>query len=239
MIRNCFIFFLLILSVLPIFAQSSSDAQFIAINGYTNEPIPFLSLSVTPESGANALEMTTDSTGRFSVRGVSKYYGNRIFVQPHDDRFVSCYVDKASNVWSVKVYCYPSDKYEEEINRIEDSLYGSAMIDSVVKSLDSTQSASADFPGGVDSLRYYIGKNVVYPPLCLDNGLERKIRIYFIVEPNGKISHVTCNDPPNDEFVREAKRLIRAMPDWSPAKSIATNDPFRIRIYVPINFTIM
>lgn len=76
----------------------------------------------------------------------------------------------------------------------------------------------AQFPGGNDSLRYFIATNVVYPEIALQNGDQGRVYVSFIIEKDGSISDINIMRGVSLELDREAKRLIRSMPNWIPAE---------------------
>lgn len=44
-----------------------------------------------------------------------------------------------------------------------------------------------EFPGGFDSLRMYIAKNIIYPAEAAKNNVRGKVAVQFVVDENGKI----------------------------------------------------
>lgn len=78
----------------------------------------------------------------------------------------------------------------------------------------------AVFPGGVAALRQYLASNVVYPNIAVKNGVEGKCYLTFVVSDKGKITNVKVKKGVIDcsECDEEAVRVIKAMPDWTPAK---------------------
>jgi protein TonB len=80
--------------------------------------------------------------------------------------------------------------------------------------------APAEFPGGREALINYLASNLVYPEYAIENGLEGKCYVRFVVSSTGKVSNVSVvrtvpNCPQCDQ---EAMRVIKGMPDWNPAR---------------------
>jgi len=94
-----------------------------------------------------------------------------------------------------------------------------------------------EFKGGEHALYEYLGKNVKYPKFALENGLEAKLYVQFIVNKDGSISDVKVLNPEGYGFDKEATRVISAMPTWKPGKQAGR----KVRVYyvLPINFSIL
>lgn len=96
----------------------------------------------------------------------------------------------------------------------------------------------AQFPGGYDALRAYLGKNIRYPSLPYELGIQGKCYIRFVVSKKGDISDVTImrGVPDCNECDQEAVRVVKGMPDWKPGKSNGkiVNSYFNL----PVNFVI-
>jgi protein TonB len=78
----------------------------------------------------------------------------------------------------------------------------------------------AEFPGGREALMKYLTSNLVYPEYAIENYLEGKCYVRFVVSSTGKVSNVSIvkkvpNCPQCDQ---EAMRVVKAMPDWKPAR---------------------
>ena len=90
------------------------------------------------------------------------------------------------------------------------------------------------FGKGQDEALKYIYKNVVYPSIARDNGVEGKVTAQFIINEEGKVTNVKiirgigagCDD--------EVVRVLSNMPNWSPGYQ--GKRPVRVRITVPVTF---
>ncbi|UTW68145.1 energy transducer TonB [bacterium SCSIO 12643] len=94
-----------------------------------------------------------------------------------------------------------------------------------------------EFKGGERAMYEYLGKNVKYPKFALENGLEAKLYVQFIVNKDGSISDVKVLNPEGYGFDKEAIRVVSAMPGWKPGKQAGR----KVRVYyvLPINFSIL
>lgn len=75
------------------------------------------------------------------------------------------------------------------------------------------------FPGGDDSLKQYISKNLVIPRLVVENNMT--IRAFYEIKfaVDGRVMDVKIiRSSGNQEADMEGLKLIRRMPNWLPAK---------------------
>lgn len=79
--------------------------------------------------------------------------------------------------------------------------------------------SKATFPGGEVQLEEYITKNLKYPENAKQKKLEETIVIDFTIGTSGQIIKIWTEKGKNIEITKEATRLIRSMPRWSPAFS--------------------
>lgn len=94
----------------------------------------------------------------------------------------------------------------------------------------------ATFPGGAAALQKWIGENIQYPQTAIDMNDQGRVYLSFVVEPDGSISNIVVERGVSSELDREAKRVVRAMPKWTPGE--AKGRKARTRCRLPINFTI-
>ena len=94
----------------------------------------------------------------------------------------------------------------------------------------------AEIPGGFEALADYIAKSIVYPEQAKTDGVEGKVFVQFIVEPDGSIGDVTLLRGIGGGCDEEALRVIKAMPQWKPAQF--KGKPARSRFQIPINFVL-
>lgn len=96
----------------------------------------------------------------------------------------------------------------------------------------------AQFPGGRTKLMEFLGKNLQYPALPLELGIQGKSYFQFVVDKKGEISRIKVLRKFDEcpECDAEAKRVISKMPIWKPAKKNGKNvDSY---FQMPINFVI-
>lgn len=90
------------------------------------------------------------------------------------------------------------------------------------------------FPGGVAVLKSWLGKNIQYPAIAVENNIQGNVLVTFIINKDGSVvdAHVTKSVDPSLD--REALRVIRGMPKWIPGTQ--GGKPVRVKLTMPINY---
>ena len=91
-----------------------------------------------------------------------------------------------------------------------------------------------EFPGGYEKLRRHVAKVQQYPDSEYRAGVEGKVWVRFTVEEDGSLTDINILRSISWGLDNEAKRLIRSMPNWLPAK--VKGKTVRCRVVLPINF---
>ena len=76
----------------------------------------------------------------------------------------------------------------------------------------------ASFPGGDDALLEYLSKNIQYPEMAAQNGIEGTVVVKFVVEKDGSITKAQILREIGGGCGKEALRVVNAMPKWKPGK---------------------
>lgn len=90
------------------------------------------------------------------------------------------------------------------------------------------------FPGGQRGLMAFLSSHVVYPTIAQENGVEGRVVVGFVVEKNGSISKINIEHSVDPSLDKEAMRVVRAMPRWTPGKH--NGEYVRVKYTVPIVF---
>ncbi len=90
------------------------------------------------------------------------------------------------------------------------------------------------FPGGISGLRTYLNQNIRYPAEAQENCVQGHVVVSFVVGKDGHISDVTVLRSVDPSLDKEAVRVIRNMPRWTPGKH--GGEPVKVRYNVPVSF---
>ena len=91
-----------------------------------------------------------------------------------------------------------------------------------------------EFPGGINALLEYLKTNIKYPAICLDNNIQGRVIVSFVVNKDGKIVDPEVVKGVNPSLDKEALRVISTMPNWKPGYQ--RGKPVRVKYSVPVNF---
>ncbi len=94
----------------------------------------------------------------------------------------------------------------------------------------------ATFPGGAAEMQRWINSNVQYPQTSIEMNEQGRVYLSFVVEPDGSITNVTVERGVSGDLDKEAKRVVRSMPKWTPGE--AAGKKVRTRCRLPIIFTL-
>jgi len=109
---------------------------------------------------------------------------------------------------------------EEEVNEME--------VFFVVEDMPTFQGQSSD------AFRIYIQKNLKYPMIAQENGVSGRVFVQFDVNASGSIENVIVVRGVDPSLDREAVRVVKSSPKWTPGKQ--RGRPVRVRFTFPIVF---
>ncbi|KAF0131897.1 MAG: periplasmic protein TonB [Bacteroidetes bacterium] len=121
---------------------------------------------------------------------------------------------------AIEVYV-PPVREEEEVVETE--------IFTVVESMP-------EFPGGAEQMMLFIAKNIKYPPMARESGIQGRVFVNFVVEPNGSVSNVKVLRGIGGGCDEEAIRVVETMPKWTPGRQ--RGKAVRVSFNLPVRFTL-
>jgi TonB family protein len=93
-----------------------------------------------------------------------------------------------------------------------------------------------EYPGGWDSLKNYIEKNLNYPKRAFDNNIQGKVFTSFTVDCKGRVGNVATYRGVDHDLDSTCIHVINSMPPWKPYK--AFENSILIRFLLPVKFVI-
>lgn len=90
------------------------------------------------------------------------------------------------------------------------------------------------FPGGQTAMLKYIMENIKYPKQIMEEGIQGRVTVSFIVEKDGRVSNVRLLRSVQPLLDKEAVRVVKSMPKWTPGKH--NGKPVRVRFNLPVMF---
>ncbi|MBR0488740.1 MAG: TonB family protein [Prevotella sp.] len=90
------------------------------------------------------------------------------------------------------------------------------------------------YPGGNGALQKWLASNITYPAAAAENGVEGRVIVAFVVEPDGSVSDVRIARGVDPSLDREALSVVKRMPKWIPG--MQNGSPVRVKFNVPVTF---
>jgi protein TonB len=89
-----------------------------------------------------------------------------------------------------------------------------------------------EFPGGAAKMMEFIQKNIQYPMTARENGIQGRVFVNFVIEPDGSITNVTAIRGIGGGCDEEAIRVVQSMPNWKPGKQrgVAVRTSFTVTV---------
>jgi len=93
------------------------------------------------------------------------------------------------------------------------------------------------FPGGESALLAYLAQETKYPQLARETGIQGTVLVLFVVEKDGRITHIQVARTVGGGCDEEAVRVIENMPVWNPGKQRGV--PVRVQMVIPVKFVLI
>ena len=90
------------------------------------------------------------------------------------------------------------------------------------------------FPGGQGAMFEFIANNIQYPIVAEENGVQGRVLVSFVIKKDGSLSNVRVVKSVDPALDKEAVRLIKSMPKWSPGKE--KGQFVNVKFTVPVTF---
>lgn len=90
------------------------------------------------------------------------------------------------------------------------------------------------FPGGEAEIYKFLGNNICYPTYAAENGIQGTVVVTFSIRSDGSIGIVRINRSRDESLNKEAERVIRSMPKFTPAQK--DGKPVPVWYTLPVRF---
>lgn len=90
------------------------------------------------------------------------------------------------------------------------------------------------FPGGEEACMKWLADNIKYPTICVEQGIQGRVYAQFVVNRDGSIVDIKIVRSPDPYLSKEAERVLKIMPRWSPGKQ--RGKPVRVKFSLPVMF---
>ena len=217
------------------------------------------SITVLKDAAATAIYGERGKNGVIEIKVKSAFLNKLPGVQQNED---GSYTINGRKVQKILVngkeyFKVLSDGQEKlaiedaEIPTIQNAIHDDPIFDIVEE--------PAQYPGGQGALMQYLAQNIRYPKISAENGVQGRVIVQFVIEKDGSLSNFKIvkdakpvsdgitvnaqgttaegNDIPKEAYGAlniEALRVLRGMPNWTPAKQ--RGQVVRMRYTLPVTF---
>jgi TonB family protein len=197
---------------------------------------PLENISVKSMNGTTVIGNKTDANGICYLVLSQKSFS--VTASDESENYAtstsSISLTKAENCW-INIEMVPGAKLNLERLKQDDMLYGNA--DSIGKKPCSDSNfVEASYLGGNAALMKYVRETIRYPEVSIDRNESGKVYLSFIVETDGKLSHINVERGVSPEIDQEAMRIFIKSPKWEPA--VCNGIAVRSRYKIPITFSL-
>ena len=92
----------------------------------------------------------------------------------------------------------------------------------------------ASFPGGYGECLKWLQKNLNYPQIAQENGVQGQVVVRFVVNKDGSIVDPVVVRSVDPYLDKEALRVVKLMPKWNPGKQ--RGKAVRCMFTLPVKF---
>lgn len=93
------------------------------------------------------------------------------------------------------------------------------------------------FQGGdLNTFRSWVQENVRFPQIALENGIQGRVVVSFVIEKDGRLTNIQVLQTPDRSLSEETIRVLSKSPKWSPGKQ--RNQVVRVKYTLPVDFRV-
>jgi protein TonB len=92
------------------------------------------------------------------------------------------------------------------------------------------------FPGGEAALMRFLAENIKYPDMAREAGIQGVVVVSFVVGKDGNINDISLLKEVGGGCSKEALRVVKTMPRWSPGE--AQGHAVKVRFTLPVRFAL-
>ncbi len=92
------------------------------------------------------------------------------------------------------------------------------------------------YPGGLSKFYEFLGSNIKYPTMAIDNDVQGNVFVSFTVEKDGSLSDLKVERKLGYGTDEEAIRVLKSSKKWAPG--MMNGRPIRVKYNIPIRFSL-
>ncbi len=131
----------------------------------------------------------------------------------------------------IHTFCFQSIAQSDSIQTMIEPPPPSEIVDDEIYSMAESMPV---YPGGNQAMQDFIMRNFVYPPSCLENSIQGKVYVDFVVEKDGSTTgHKVVKPIPGGQAISdEALRVCKLLEGFTPGMD--NGHLVKVRLTVPI-----
>lgn len=171
-----------------------------------------------------AVFLTDDLTPEINTIDQNVEYENLEEVELKEEKDVLIETVKEETTQNKKY----SEKIDSKLDKIPSKSNSSNMLDenktmivddNHIFNLAETPGLEApQFPGGEEALLKYISENIRYPAEAIENNIQGRVVVQFVVTKTGAVSEVRVLRGKYPDIDREAVRVVKSFPKFIPGR---------------------
>ncbi|RPH33367.1 MAG: energy transducer TonB [Bacteroidales bacterium] len=142
-----------------------------------------------------------------------------------DDKSALATVDEVSESTTDEAVVEVVEEVKEEVQEVKEE-----EVFLVVEEMPSFGS------GDANEFRAWVAQNMKYPEVAAENGIQGRVFVQFVIEPDGRLSNVRVIRGVDPALDKEAVRVIESSPRWNAGKQ--RGKPVRVSYTFPITFVL-
>ena len=126
-------------------------------------------------------------------------------------------------IWIMLFTCHLSlqAQYNNQITELEivkDPIEQNVVINGEVTSIYQMQGLDSEpvYPGGLNALMVFLSENLNYPSSAMDNGIQGRVVVKFVVTKEGRVTNVEVVESVDPSLDAEALRVISLLKGFNP-----------------------
>ncbi|MBR1492217.1 MAG: energy transducer TonB [Bacteroidaceae bacterium] len=214
-------------------------------------------ITVLIDNAATTIFGERGKNGVVDIKVVKSAFLNRLpGIQKNEDGTYSINGRKVQKILVNGKEFFKALSDDQEIPTIQNAIHDDPIFDIVEE--------PAQYPGGQAALMQYIAQNIRYPKISAENGVQGRVLVQFVIEKDGSLSNFAVVKKSGDIITKnaqngitvnaqgsateenkipkeaygalniEALRVLRGMPNWTPAKQ--RGQTVRMKYTLPVTF---
>lgn len=187
------------------------------------KPFPCANVALEKD-GKVVYSVTADENGNYEFKSIpAGTYNLKTFYEGYTTMIIEGFNIPANKFAFQNLYLLKQDDADETSSQkpqvTQDSLY-------------RVTEVMPEYPGGPNEMMRYIQENIKYPQSAIDNKIEGRVFVTFVVEKDGSISNAAVMRGIDKECDAEALRVVSSMPKWNPGQH--KGEVVRTQFTIPI-----